>query len=132
MLDDLDGAERWVDNWESSIADRAAKVKTFAEQGAGVTGIASDPDRVVEVTVDSSGVVTGLYLSERVRRVPAPELGDLILSVMRAAQANLAQRMAEVAAETMGEDSDLTRSIAASYERRFPTEPPEGGEPYGR
>jgi len=132
MLDDLEGAERWLEDWESSIAERAAKAKTFAEQGAAVSATATDPGGVVEVTVDSSGVVTGLQLRERVRRMPAPELGDLILSVMRAAQANLAHRMARVAADTMGEDNDMTRTIAASYERRFPTAASGEDGSYGR
>jgi DNA-binding protein YbaB len=132
MMDDLDGAERWIDNWESSIQDRAAKAKSFAERGQGLTATATDKDRVVEVTVDSSGGVTALNLSERIRKMAAHEVSDLILSVMRAAQSKLTHEMARVAGETMGEDSDMTRTIVASYEQRFPTTPPEEEDSYAR
>ena len=66
--DDPEAAYRLIDNWESSLKERAAQAKTFAEQGAGLTATARDPDGIVEVTVDSTGVVTALNLSERIRK----------------------------------------------------------------
>ena len=123
--DDPEAANRLIDNWESSLKERAAQAKSFADQGAGVTVTARDPDGIVEVTVDSTGAVTALNLSERIRKQPAVEVADLILATMRKAQAQLSRRMAEVAAETMGGDSDVTRAVVASYEKRFPATPPE-------
>src|SRR6185436_18544864 len=116
-----ENAERWVHDWERSLQEQAAKAKTFADRGATITATATDKDRVVEVTVDASGAVTGLNLSERIRKMAAHEVGDLILSVMRKAQAQLFQQNAQVATETMGEDSQVGRSVVASYEQRFPT-----------
>ena len=121
VLDDLDSAQRWIGDWEASIRDQAAKTKSFAQQGAGLTATAADPNRAVEVTVDSAGGVAALHLSEQTRKMPAHELSDLILSVMRAAQAKLAHAMAQVAAETLGEQSEAARAIVTSYERRFAT-----------
>jgi DNA-binding protein YbaB len=123
--DDPEAAYRLIDNWESSLKERAERAKSFADQGAGITVTARDPDGIVEVTVDSTGVVTGLHLSERIRRQSAADVADLILATMRKAQAQLSRRMAEVAAETMGGDSDVTRAVVASYEQRFPAPPPE-------
>jgi len=129
--DDPEAAYRLIDNWESSLKERAARAKAFADQGAGVTVTARDPDGIVEVTVDSTGVVTALNLSERIRKQSAVEVAEKILATMRKAQAQLSRRMAEVAAETMGGDSDVTRAVVASYEKRFPADPPEE-QSYGR
>jgi DNA-binding protein YbaB len=119
---DLDAADRWIDDWESTIQRRAAQAKALSERAAGMTATARSTDGVVEVTVDSSGAVTRLQLSERIRSRPAHETSDEILAVMRAAQAQLARQMAEAADEVGA--GDIGRTIAASYADRFT--PPAG------
>lgn len=64
---DLDAAERWVDDWQSGIEERAAQARDLSGQLAALTGTARSADRSVEVTVDSSGAVTDLRLDERIR-----------------------------------------------------------------
>jgi hypothetical protein len=126
--DDLVGADRWIDDWESTIKERAAQAKGFAERTAGLSATARSTDGSVEVTVDASGGLTKLVLSERIRSRPAHETSDQIVAVLRSAQARLAQRVAEVAEEAGA--GDVGRTIAASYATRFPdpTQAPAGDD----
>jgi hypothetical protein len=120
--DDLDAADRLIDDWESTIERRAAQAKAFSERAAGMTATARSADGAIEVTVDSSGGLSTLVLSERIRSRPAHETSDQIVAVLRSAQAQLAQQVAQVAEEVGA--GDVGRTIAASYANRFPTPTP--------
>ena len=121
--DDIaDNAERWVEDWSASVTAQAAKAQALADQAARVSVTATSPDGSVEVTVASSGAVSDLRLGEAVRKLPADEIARQILGTMRRAQAQLAARMAEIAADTVGSDSATARAVVASYEQRFPVE----------
>jgi hypothetical protein len=123
--DDLDAADQKIDNWESTLRERAAQARAFSERAAGIIGTARSKDGAVEVAVDASGGVTRLQLSERIRARPAHETADEILAVMRAAQAQLAREMTLAANEVVG--AEVAQTIAASYASRFPD--PAADEP---
>lgn len=75
MWDDdagLDAAQRRVDQWESSLVERAAKASALSQRLAALTARAHSDDRLVEATVDSSGALVGLRLDEQLRRMPSP------------------------------------------------------------
>lgn len=117
---DPSAAQEWVDNWSASLTDRAAKAQAMSDQVAQLSVSASSSDGAVEVTVAGSGIVTDLHLGELVRKWPAGQIAAAILTVMRQAQAKLAARVAEVAAQTIGADSDAGRAVVASFAQRFP------------
>ncbi len=81
---------------------------------------ASGRDGAVRVTVAGSGVMTDLRLDDRVLRWPASEIAAQVMSVMRRAQASLASRVAEIADETVGADSETGRAVVDGFVRRFP------------
>src|SRR5207244_1897573 len=98
MLDsggDLEAAERWVDDWQSSIEDRAAQAQTLAGRIAGLSAAARSDDGLVEVTVGSSGAIDRLHLDERIRSQSAARTAEQILTTVRAAQTRLARLAAE-------------------------------------
>ena len=114
-MDDIaDNAERWVEDWSAAATARAAKAQALADQAAQVSVSAANPDGSVEVTVTASGAMTDLRLSEAIRKRPADEVAADILATMRRAQAKLAARMAEIAAETVGSDSATGRAVVAA------------------
>ena len=67
MLDDVSAAHARIDQWESVLNDRVARATEFANRAAALTGSARDRHGLAEVTVDSTGSLTELWLSERVR-----------------------------------------------------------------
>jgi DNA-binding protein YbaB len=99
----------------------------MSEEVAQVSVSAASQDGSVEVTVAGSGTVSDIRLGEAVRKRPAEEIAQEILRVMRRAQAKLAARVAEIAADTVGADSAAGRAVVASFERRYPA---EAGEDY--
>jgi len=123
MTGPLDGgldAEQWLDNWEQTAADQAAKAREMADQVGNVQTSASSKDGSITVTVAASGAVLDLRLTDQIRRYSSGELANEILTVMRAAQAELAGRVSEITARTLGADSEAARAVVGAYQQRFP------------
>jgi DNA-binding protein YbaB len=122
MLDhgqDLDAAERWVDDWQSSIAERATRAGALSRRLADLTATVRSGDGLVEVTVASSGAVVGLHLDERIRGQSGEKTSEQILATIRAAQTELTRLATEATAEAVGLDNETGRAIVDSYAKRF-------------
>jgi hypothetical protein len=122
MLDsggDLEDAQRWVDDWQSSIEERATQAQTLAGRIAGLSATARSDDGLVEVTVASSGAIDRLHLDERIRSQSAARTAEQILATVRAAQSRLGHLATEATAETVGLDTETGRAIANSFAARF-------------
>jgi DNA-binding protein YbaB len=124
-------ADDWVDTWAASISARAQAAQELSERVSILSVSASGRDGAVRVTVAGSGVMTDLQLDDRVLRWPANEIAAQVMSVMRRAQASLALRVAEIADETVGADSETGRAVVDGFVRRFP-EPPDDEESLSR
>jgi DNA-binding protein YbaB len=113
------GAEDWVRNWSASMSERAAAAQALSDEVARLTVTATDRERWITVTVNGSGAVTDLRL-EPEAGLDMDALAAEILRTMRRAQAELAERVAAVAARTVGPDSETARAVVSGFERRFP------------
>jgi DNA-binding protein YbaB len=115
-----DAAEDWIRSWSASISERAAATQSLADQVARLTVSASGPDRTITVTVDGSGGMTDLRLASEAGGRDMERLAEEIMRTMRRAQAALAERVAAIAEQTVGSDSETARTVVSSFERRFP------------
>jgi DNA-binding protein YbaB len=115
----LDEAERWVDDWQSRIEARAATIRALSERLRDMTASASGGNGAVEVTVNSSGVLVGLWLDEGVRRHSAKWIAELVMSTTRSALGELARQAGAVAEETVGRDSVESRAVVQSFVGRL-------------
>ena len=79
------------------------------------------------VTVDSSGGMAELRLSNQAMRLSADELASIILDTSRRAQAKMAQQMVAVVSSLYGAGSETAAFIGDAYTKQFP-EPPEDEE----
>jgi DNA-binding protein YbaB len=122
-----EGADDWVDSWAASVSARAQAAQELSERVSMLSVSVSGRDGAIEVTVAGSGVMTDLRLDDRVLRWPADEIAARVMSVMRRAQASLASRVAEIADETVGADSETGRAVVDGFARRFPV-PPDDDE----
>lgn len=127
--EDLDAAERWVDNWESGLAERLRQTRELSQRVSALTVTVHSDDGLVEMTVGSSGAITGLWLDERIRRQPADRTAEQILAVLRQATTELAAQVARVTEETVGTDNETGRAVVASFTSRIV---PDGGTDHGR
>jgi hypothetical protein len=121
--DDLNAAEELIDNWQASLQERADAARHVRERLDTVSGIGWDADRIVQVTVASSGVLADLKLPENIRRQSAELTRKQILQAAQAAQADLARKAALVVADTMGMNHPTADAIVRSYTRRVPRDP---------
>ena len=79
------------------------------------------------MTVDHSGGLADLRLSERAMRLSPSDLGETILATSRRAQATLAQQVADVVGSLYGAGSETAAFIGKTYSDQFP-EPDDEGE----
>jgi DNA-binding protein YbaB len=93
---------------------RAARIRGWCtnEQVRLVQETVTDSNRIVEVTVDSTGSLVDLRLTDRIQRISPDVVARTILTTIGEAKAKVASRTAEIIGETMGSDSIAGRAIA--------------------
>ncbi|MGW3855854.1 YbaB/EbfC family DNA-binding protein [Micromonospora arida] len=114
----LDAAERRLDEWETSLAERANRAKALSATMRELTGIAHNADRTVDVTVDSNGLLIDLRLDERIRQQPAAHTARQILDTTNAARADLLRQVSDAATQSFG-DNASAQAIIDSYRSRL-------------
>jgi DNA-binding protein YbaB len=125
---ELSNGDEWIDSWLASVSTHTTQLRQLSDRVTAVSATAANADGTVQVTVSSTGVVTELRLDETVRRWPAEQIASEILAVMRDAQGQLATRVAQIAAQTVGAQSPTAQAMVADLRRRFPA---RGGGPAG-
>jgi DNA-binding protein YbaB len=121
FIRDPDEAQRRIDQWAQGFAAKAQRYQSAQERTERLRLTATSGDGAVQVTVGADGGVTDLVFSNKARSFPLPELSAQILSTMRRAQADIANRVGEVMAEQLGDEDLQTRSLVLDNLRaRFP------------
>jgi hypothetical protein len=124
-MPDLDSAERWVDDWQARIAEKAAQARELTSRVMGLRGTAESRDGAVRVTVESTGVPTEITLGDAVSGWKPERIAAEIMQTMRQAQQRLTRAVEEAAQATIGAESETGRAVLNSYYTRFPHEPVE-------
>ena len=121
LMRDPDETIRRMDDWAAGFAAKAQRYQAAQEQTERLRLTASSADGAVSVTVGADGTVTDLTFSNKVKSFPLEELSRQILTTMRRAQAGIADRVAGVMAEQLGdEDPDTRGALLDSLRGRFP------------
>ena len=101
----------------------------LADRVATLSASATGDDGAVRVTVAGSGLVTGIELDDRVRRLPGTMLAAELMRTIRRAQAAIVGQAAVAVDETVGAGSETGKAVLDSFSQRFPLEPDESEEP---
>ena len=112
-----------VDQWVAQARAKAERYQEMRAQAGHVSVTESSKDGMVTVSIDSSGNVTDLRITDRVRELSGAEVAAEVLLTMRRAQARLPEKLAEVMAATIGDDPGTAETIVGNYRAKFP-EPP--------
>jgi DNA-binding protein YbaB len=123
---DPDGARERVAAWKGRIDKLAADTQAMSDRLQQVRVTKSDPAGLAEVTVDSTGALVGLRLTERIQRTAPDTVAQAVMSLLQQARGQVASQSQEVIAETMGPDSAAGRAIAEQVGRHLrgtPTPP---------
>lgn len=109
---DPEGARERLAAWKGRIDRLAADTQAMSERMQAVRVSVADPGGLAEVTVDSTGALIDLKLTDRIQRVAPNEVARTILATLGQARRQLADRSEEIIAETVGADSLAGRAIA--------------------
>lgn len=127
---DPDEAERRIQQWAQGFAEKAQRYQEVQAQTEELRLSASSPDGRIKVTVRADGSITDLEFTDKVRSMAPNELAAQILSTMHRAQADIASKVGETMAATLGDEDQQTRSMMLDNLReRFPEQPEEESEP---
>jgi hypothetical protein len=100
----------------------------LADRVATLSASATGDDGAVRVTVAGSGLVTGIELDDRVRRLPGTMLAVELMRTIRRAQAAIVGQAAVAVDETVGAGSETGKAVLDSFSQRFPREPDDSEE----
>ncbi len=116
---DPDGARARLTAWRGRIDKLAADTKAMSDQLQEVRVAAADPAGLAEVTVDSTGLLVDLRLTDRIQRTDPTVVARTIMATIGDARNRVADRSQEIIAETVGTESVAARAIADSVDRQL-------------
>ncbi|CCH31229.1 YbaB/EbfC family nucleoid-associated protein [Actinosynnema sp. NPDC047251] len=118
---DPDQAEARMAAWAQGLADKAARYQEVGQRTEALRLTASSPDGAVRVTVRADGALEDLEFGDRARTVPLERLSGLVMETVRQAQSGIADQVAGVMAEGLGDEDAQTRALVLDNLRsRFP------------
>jgi DNA-binding protein YbaB len=113
------GAMERLAAWKGRIDRLAADTKSMSDRLQELRSTASDDNGLVVVTVDSTGVLVGLELTQRIQRVAPDVVARAIMSTIGEAKRKIAASSREIIEETVGTESEAARAIAARVEHQL-------------
>ena len=119
-MDPEDAIEDWAVRAERQAALTAELGERLQQQRASAESTGGE----VDLTVDHSGGLAGLRLTDRAMRLAPDALAEMILATSRRAQAKLAERVSEMVGSIYGAGSETASWIGGAYAEQFP-EPDE-------
>ncbi|MFI5890789.1 YbaB/EbfC family nucleoid-associated protein [Actinoplanes sp. NPDC051513] len=116
---DPDAADTYLQGWKARIDRMAADTKAMSDRLADLRVTASDDDGLVEVTIDSTGVLLDVRFHQRIQRAAPEAVSRALMSALRAARLKAADHTREIITETVGSESVAARTIAERVERQL-------------
>ena len=125
MTDPLSDTTRLIDNWERHAEEKAARFQAMSEQVEQLSITESVAGGAVTATVGHNGIPTDIAMTDGVRGMAPQEIAANVMAAIRKAQSRYPARLAEILAETVGEEDPASQHILATAERSFPPQEEE-------
>jgi DNA-binding protein YbaB len=109
---DPDASREYLRSWKENVDRTAERATAMSEQMERLRVTTRDENNLVVVTIDSTGVLVGLELTDRIHRFEPAVTARAVMSALREARAKAADRVHDIAVETMGPDSLSARTTA--------------------
>jgi hypothetical protein len=116
-------ADRAVARIEEQIAEaqeRARRATEVRQRIEALRGSATSPRRELTVTVDASGRLAAVDLTDAAYRLSPRDLGRLLVETANAAQRQAGAKALEVASEAFGADSGVVAHLREEVEKAPP------------
>lgn len=114
-------ASAGIDAWVAQSKEKAERYQEMRVRAQQIS--VTHTEGPVTVTIDSSGNVVDLRVKGH------DDLAEAVLLTMRRTQAKLPEKLAEVMAETIGDDQQTVDTIVGNYRAKFPEPLPEENPP---
>jgi DNA-binding protein YbaB len=108
---EIEDARRRLDEWKARMESHAADLQAANTELAAVQATYKDPNGIVTVTVDSSGNLVDLTLSNRVQRQAPEDTARQIKEALTAAKQQVTELTTQVATRHFGADSPTTKAL---------------------
>lgn len=115
---DPGGAVERLAAWKGRIDKLAADTRAMSERLQPLRVVVTDPGGLAEVTVDSTGALVDLRLTDRMQRTQPEVVARTILATLAEARRQLAERSREIIADTVGVDSPTGRAVVEQVTRQ--------------
>lgn len=112
--------ERQLEEWAQQAEQKAERYQQMSAAVSAVGATESSPDGMVTVTVNASGAISNLQLSDQIRNHSGADVAGQIMACMQRAQGRLAAQVAEAMQATIGDDQSTIDTVVSGYEQRFP------------
>lgn len=112
--------EEMLAGFQQQIEAKMRQAQQMQEAATAVQVSSSNRDGSVTVTVDHSGNMADLRLTDAAMRKRPDEASSEILSTLRSAQSQLTERMREVMEPVVGDDSETLNAVLGGFRERFP------------
>lgn len=118
-IDGPEGAREHLAAWQGRIDKMARDTEAMRARLQELRVTASDPNGLAEVSVDSTGTLVDLKLTDRIGRVAPDVVARAVMATFSAARSQLADRSREVIEATVGTESVAARAIAESVDKHL-------------
>lgn len=106
--------------FQQQIEAKMHQAQQLQEAASSVQVSTSSRDGAVTVTVDHSGNMADLRLTDAAMRKRPDEASSEILATLRSAQSRLTERMREVMEPVVGGDTETLEAVLGGFRERFP------------
>ncbi|HUQ55839.1 YbaB/EbfC family nucleoid-associated protein [Lentzea sp.] len=122
---DPDGARERLAAWKGRIDKLADDTMSMSRQLQGLRIVAEDPKGIARVTIDSTGTMVNLRLTDRMSGQVPDTVAATIMSTLADARKQLAERSREIVADTIGTETAAGRAIVESVGRQLGADEPK-------
>ncbi|GAB3462044.1 YbaB/EbfC family nucleoid-associated protein [Actinophytocola sediminis] len=105
--------------WQGRVDQLAADTRTMSDRLQDLRVSATDPRGLAEVTIDSTGTMVDLRLTERIQHTAPAVVAQTIMATLGDARGRLADRSREIIVDTVGTGSPAAQVIAKSVDRQL-------------
>ncbi|WP_433269610.1 YbaB/EbfC family nucleoid-associated protein [Actinosynnema sp. CS-041913] len=109
--------------WTADVVARAEKYEALNRRVSAVSVTEVSRDGVVRVTVDASGALLNLEISDRAKEFSGQTLAAHILATLRRAQSRIAGEVSRLAVDVAADNPTAAAALVSSYRRQFPEQP---------
>ncbi|GLZ02083.1 YbaB/EbfC family nucleoid-associated protein [Actinoplanes sp. NBRC 103695] len=126
---DPDASREYLRSWKDRVDQQAANTQAMSDRIGQLRVSAEDGNRLAEVTIDASGLLVELKLTDRIHQFAPEVVSRAVMAALRDARVKAAAQSREIAVETMGPDSLSARTIADRMQQLLEPPEPEPGPP---